>query len=85
MKEGLKVGAWKLEERIEQLRIEMVESALLLGIGHPAVYELSVELDKLHNEWQRNWQQSKQDRTYICTLPKQQIQESMDEKYGTVV
>jgi hypothetical protein len=79
------MGAWDLEERIESLRVKMVESALLLGIGHPAVYELSVELDNLHNEWQKNWQQSKQDRNYRRTHPKHQIRESLDEKYRTVV
>lgn len=79
------MGAWDLEERIEKLRVKMVESALLLGIGHPAVYELSVELDNLHNEWQRNWQQTKQDRNYIRTRPKHQVKESLDAKYRTVV
>jgi hypothetical protein len=79
------MGAWDLEERIETLRAKMVESALLLGIGHPAVYELSVELDNLHNEWQKNWQQSKHDRNYMRTHPKHHIRESLDEKYRTVV
>jgi hypothetical protein len=85
MKEGFKMGAWDLEERIEKLRIKMVESALLLGIGHPAVYKLSVELDNLHNEWQKNWQQSKQERNYMRARPKHQVTESLDEKYRTVV
>lgn len=79
------MGAWDLEERIENVRIKMVESALLLGIGHPVVYELSVELDKLHNEWQKNWQKTKYERNYVLARQKQQIKEAADEKYRTVV
>lgn len=41
----------KLEEQIEATRKKMEDTAKVLGIGHPKVYQLSVELDQLHNEW----------------------------------
>lgn len=41
----------KLEEKIEAARKKMEDTALALGMGHPKVYQLSVELDRLHNEW----------------------------------
>ncbi|MDQ0416572.1 hypothetical protein J2Z48_000739 [Croceifilum oryzae] len=43
----------KLEEKIEVVRLQMEETAKIMGIGHPIVYQLSVELDQLHNEWHR--------------------------------
>ncbi len=42
-----------LEEAIEALRRKMEMTALDLGIGHPSVYQLSLELDQLHNEWMK--------------------------------
>jgi hypothetical protein len=79
------MGAWDLEVRIEKLREKMIESALRLGIGHPCVYELSVELDKLHNEWQKSCQQAKFDRIYVYPKQIKQAKETADEIYRTVV
>lgn len=38
---------------MEVLRRKMEVTALDLGLGHPNVYELSQELDELHNQWQK--------------------------------
>lgn len=43
----------KLEEKIEVVRKKMEDTAKVMGMGHPVVYQLSVELDRLHNEWHR--------------------------------
>ena len=50
----------KLEKRIEVVRKQMEEAALLFGIDHPTVYQLSIELDELHNEWQRQAKEQKE-------------------------
>ncbi|MBD1370900.1 aspartyl-phosphate phosphatase Spo0E family protein [Hazenella sp. IB182357] len=45
-----------LEEQIEGLRMEMEDTAMRLGLGHPKVYQLSLELDRLHNLWEKEKQ-----------------------------
>lgn len=56
---------WKrtLEEEIEAVRKKMEDTAQHLGLGHPKVYQLSVELDRLHNEWQKQHSMQKKEKT----------------------
>lgn len=42
-----------LAERMESVRRRMEKAALDLGLGHPQVYQLSQELDDLHNMWEQ--------------------------------
>lgn len=44
-----------LEQRIEVARKKMEDSAIVLGLGHPKVYQLSQELDRLHNQWEKEY------------------------------
>lgn len=76
---------WELEKRMEELRKKMVELALKLGIGHPDVYELSVELDKLHNEWQKDWQKLKLNKMYLRSEQISHLQEVVKDGYYSVV
>ncbi len=76
---------WDIEEQMEKLRAKMVESALKLGIGHPYVYELSVELDKVHNEWLKGWKQTKLKQMYMSSGHIKQINETVDDGFCTVV
>lgn len=50
----------KLEEKIEVVRKRMEDTAMMMGLGHPVVYQLSLELDQLHNEWQKFCTQRKE-------------------------
>jgi Spo0E like sporulation regulatory protein len=45
----------RLEEEMERLRRVMHQQAAELGLNHPAVIELSQQLDEFHNQWNR-WQ-----------------------------
>lgn len=54
----------KLEEKIEATRKKMEDTAKVLGIGHPKVYQLSVELDELHNEWHQRHNRNSSFYTY---------------------
>ncbi|MBA4602298.1 Spo0E family sporulation regulatory protein-aspartic acid phosphatase [Thermoactinomyces mirandus] len=42
-----------LKERLETVRRRMEEAADCLGLNHPTVYQLSLELDQLHNMWEK--------------------------------
>lgn len=53
-----------LEERMEAVRKKMENTAMVLGIGHPKVYQLSRELDQLHNQWEQEKAKSKQEKVY---------------------
>lgn len=44
-----------LEQRIELARKKMEDNAMILGLGHPKVYQLSQELDRLHNQWEKEY------------------------------
>lgn len=44
-----------LEQRIEVARRKMEDNAMVLGLGHPKVYQLSQELDRLHNQWEKEY------------------------------
>lgn len=46
-------GGPALKEKLENARRRMEEAANHLGLNHPAVYELSRELDELHNLWEQ--------------------------------
>lgn len=47
--------AWihTLKDKMESTRRKMVETAMTFGLNHPKVYELSLELDSLHNQWEK--------------------------------
>jgi hypothetical protein len=57
-----------LEEKIEAVRKRMEETALRLGIGHPKVYQLSRELDLLHNQWEQENAKSKENKNNVYPL-----------------
>ncbi|MEK4799691.1 aspartyl-phosphate phosphatase Spo0E family protein [Thermoactinomyces sp. FSL K6-2592] len=42
-----------LKDQLEKARKRMEEAADRFGLNHPAVYELSRELDELHNLWEQ--------------------------------
>jgi hypothetical protein len=62
----------ELEEQIEAIRREMEQVAIHQGITHPQVYQLSLQLDKLHNQWQK--QQTKESREPAYCLHRQDLQ-----------
>jgi hypothetical protein len=53
-----------LEEKMEAIRKEMEEAAKMWGLGHPEVYELSQELDALHNLWEKECVKKKVEKIY---------------------
>jgi chromosome segregation ATPase len=66
-----------LEEKIEVLRKKMEETAMQLGISHPKVYQLSRELDHLHNQWEREHANRKKAKGNIYSL-RPQVPEKAD-------
>lgn len=54
----------KLEEKIEAIRKEMEQVAMDQGITHPKVYQLSLQLDQLHNQWQKEHTKKKREKQY---------------------
>ncbi|MBA4549636.1 aspartyl-phosphate phosphatase Spo0E family protein [Thermoactinomyces intermedius] len=46
-------GGPALKDQLEKARKRMEEAADRFGLNHPAVYELSRELDELHNLWEQ--------------------------------
>ncbi len=46
-------GGLALKEELEKVRKRMEEAADCLGLSHPTVYQLSLELDELHNMWEK--------------------------------
>ncbi|WP_241154349.1 aspartyl-phosphate phosphatase Spo0E family protein [Staphylospora marina] len=79
---------WKrtLEHRMEMVRRQMEETAGQLGIGHPAVYRLSLELDRLHNEWEQ-WaarERNRRESRYCCAHGGCQVRETPDYLYFRV-
>jgi uncharacterized sporulation protein YeaH/YhbH (DUF444 family) len=57
-----------MEERMEALRKKMEEAAQVWGLGHPKVYQLSRELDRLHNQWEREWGKKRKENDKIYRL-----------------
>jgi hypothetical protein len=53
-----------LEEKMEAIRKEMEDVARMWGLGHPEVYELSQELDVLHNLWEKECAKKKAEKIY---------------------
>ncbi|KPC69323.1 MULTISPECIES: aspartyl-phosphate phosphatase Spo0E family protein [Laceyella] len=53
-----------LAERMECVRKRMEKAALDLGLGHPQVYQLSQELDHLHNMWEKSCSGRKRENVY---------------------
>lgn len=43
----------RIEERIEQLRNEMIDTGMELGLCHPSTVALSQELDELLNQFEK--------------------------------
>lgn len=78
--EGGNVVVWihTLKEKMESTRKKMEEAAMTFGLNHPKVYELSLELDYLHNQWERACLLNKKEseRLYTLRTPIQQIKES---------
>lgn len=76
-----------LEQRIELARKKMEDSAMILGLGHPKVYQLSQELDRLHNQWEKEYgfehRQSEQSYRYEGNLI--HVNEARIERYKIVV
>ncbi|WP_244527585.1 aspartyl-phosphate phosphatase Spo0E family protein [Lihuaxuella thermophila] len=68
-----------LEERMEAVRKKMEDTAMILGLGHPKVYQLSRELDHLHNQWERECAKKKGDKIYRihCNASKVKERESI--------
>ena len=52
-----------LNEKIEAIRRRLESRAMDIGLDHPEVYQLSCELDQLHNLWER---ERVQERRNIC-------------------
>lgn len=65
----------KLEEKIEAIRKEMEQVAMDQGITHPQVYELSLQLDQLHNQWQREYMKKKCEKKYSLRQHAFQVKE----------
>jgi len=80
MKEGGNVVVWihTLKEKMETTRKRMEEAAMTFGLNHPEVYELSLELDRLHNQWEKACllRKHEAERVYAIRTPIQQIKES---------
>ncbi|MBA4542079.1 aspartyl-phosphate phosphatase Spo0E family protein [Thermoactinomyces daqus] len=57
-----------LEDKIEAVRKRMGETALRLGISHPKVYQLSRELDLLHNQWEQENARSEKNKSNVYPL-----------------
>lgn len=76
-----------LEQRIELARKKMEDSAMILGLGHPKVYQISQELDRLHNQWEKEYgfehRQSEQRYRYEANL--MNVNESEMDLYKIVV
>jgi fructosamine-3-kinase len=73
-----------LEQRIEMVRKKMEDTAVVLGLGHPKVYYLGQELDRLHNQWEKEYGfQRKQ--TYGYDTKPQYVKESNQDLYKIVV
>ncbi|MBA4493745.1 aspartyl-phosphate phosphatase Spo0E family protein [Paenactinomyces guangxiensis] len=53
-----------LKEKMEAVRRKMEEAAKVLGLGHPKVYQLSRELDQLHNQWEKECARRKSEKIY---------------------
>ncbi|MFC7439710.1 Spo0E family sporulation regulatory protein-aspartic acid phosphatase [Laceyella putida] len=53
-----------LAERMECVRRRMEKAALDLGLGHPQVYQLSQEMDRLHNMWEQACSGRKRENVY---------------------
>lgn len=74
----------KLEEKIEAIRKEMERVAMDQGITHPEVYQLSLQLDQLHNEWQKEYMKKKCEKKYSLKQRAFQVKEkSMVTLYQT--
>lgn len=66
----------KIEEEIEVVRKKMEESANLLGLGHPEVYQISLVLDELHNLWEKEHQKQKAEKIYHIRVHSPRIKET---------
>ena len=66
----------KLEEKIEAIRKEMEKVAMDQGITHPQVYELSLQLDQLHNQWQKEHMKKKRGKKHSLRNRAFQVKES---------
>lgn len=54
------------------------------GIAHPQVYQLSLQLDQLHNQWQQEHCKQKQEKTYFVSHQTFQVKErSSNSMYQT--
>lgn len=53
-----------IEEKMEAVRKKMEKTAMVLGLDHPKVYQLSRELDQLHNQWEIECAKEKSDNIY---------------------
>lgn len=71
-----------LEEQMETVRRKMEEMALTLGLNHPKVYQLSQELDQLHNQWEL---ERRNERRYRLHLHTSQTNEHTDEKIYRII
>lgn len=74
----------KLEEKIEAIRREMEKVAMEQGITHPQVYELSLQLDQLHNQWQREHMKKKDEKKHSLQERVFQVKESNLSLYQTI-
>ena len=61
-------GGPALKEKIENARRRMEEAASHLGLNHPEVYELSRELDELHNLWEQETFLNRREGEIFCPL-----------------
>ncbi|MGA8941357.1 MAG: Spo0E family sporulation regulatory protein-aspartic acid phosphatase [Thermoactinomyces sp.] len=65
-----------LMEELEKVRKRMQEAADCLGLNHPKVYQLSLELDKLHNMWEKElFTKKDSDRIYPFCSPMSTVKE----------
>lgn len=74
----------KLEEKIEAIRKEMEKVAMDQGITHPQVYELSLQLDQLHNQWQKEHMKKKREKKRSLRERAFQVKESNVPLYQTI-
>lgn len=73
----------KLEEKIEEIRREMEQVAMNQGITHPEVYQLSLQLDQLHNQWQKEYTKKKRETHYYLSGHTLHVKENTITLYQT--
>ena len=82
-KGGFPLWSRKLEEKIEEIRREMEQVAMNQGITHPEVYQLSLELDQLHNQWQKEYTKKKHETDYYLSSHTLHVKENTITLYQT--